>query len=86
MGAAQRLLLSVSKGFLPSCFSWFVSNHAVLSFSVRKRQLPVKVCPSALQLHMRGKEKSVSVQSKPGQTHVDFKKSKDGFVLLVPAN
>lgn len=53
---------------------------------MRQVQLPVKVCPSALQMHMRGKAKKVTVQSKVGQVHVDFKKSKDGFVLLVPAD
>uniref|UniRef100_A0A8C3GBI3 Myosin IG n=1 Tax=Cyclopterus lumpus TaxID=8103 RepID=A0A8C3GBI3_CYCLU len=37
-------------------------------------------------LHMRGKPKSVTVETKPGQTGADFKKSRDGFVLLVPAN
>uniref|UniRef100_A0AAQ4PU35 Myosin IG n=1 Tax=Gasterosteus aculeatus aculeatus TaxID=481459 RepID=A0AAQ4PU35_GASAC len=53
---------------------------------IRRVQLPVKVCPSALQLHMRGKPKSVTVETKPGQTSADFKKRPDGFVLLVPAN
>ncbi|XP_074543225.1 unconventional myosin-Ig isoform X2 [Halichoeres trimaculatus] len=53
---------------------------------IRKVQFPVKVCRSALQLHMRGKPKSVTVETKPGQTIADFKKARDGFVLLVPAN
>ncbi|XP_034400540.1 unconventional myosin-Ig isoform X2 [Cyclopterus lumpus] len=53
---------------------------------IRKVHFPVKVCRSALQLHMRGKPKSVTVETKPGQTGADFKKSRDGFVLLVPAN
>ncbi|XP_008284029.1 unconventional myosin-Ig [Stegastes partitus] len=53
---------------------------------VRKSSFPVKVCRSALQLHMRGKPKSVTVETKAGQTNTDFKKSRDGFVLLVPAN
>lgn len=57
-----------------------------VSFSVRKVQFPVKVCCSAVQLHMRGKPKSVTVETKPGQTNADFKKSRDGFILLVPAN
>ncbi|XP_003969276.2 unconventional myosin-Ig isoform X1 [Takifugu rubripes] len=52
---------------------------------IRKVQFPVKVCCSAVQLHMRGKVKNVTVQTKPEQIHLDFKKSKDGFVLLVPA-
>uniref|UniRef100_A0A3Q3BGH5 Myosin IG n=1 Tax=Kryptolebias marmoratus TaxID=37003 RepID=A0A3Q3BGH5_KRYMA len=51
---------------------------------IRKAQLPVKVCGSALQLHMRGKPKSVTVETKPGQGAADFKKSRDGFILLVP--
>ncbi|XP_037549432.1 unconventional myosin-Ig [Nematolebias whitei] len=51
---------------------------------VRKVLFPVKVSCSALQLHMRGKPKSVTVETKPGQTAADFKKSQDGFVLLVP--
>ncbi|TNN39338.1 hypothetical protein EYF80_050508 [Liparis tanakae] len=53
------------------------------SYSVRKVALPVKVCRSALQLHMRGKPKSVTVETKAGQSGADFKKSRDGFVLLV---
>ncbi|CAN9503530.1 unnamed protein product [Ophioblennius macclurei] len=53
---------------------------------IKKVQFPVKVCRSALQLHMRGKPKSVTVETRPGQTSSDFKKSRDGFILLVPAN
>nr|XP_046273404.1 unconventional myosin-Ig isoform X2 [Scatophagus argus] len=53
---------------------------------VRKAQFTVKVCCSAVQLHMRGKPKSVTVETKPGQANADFKKSRDGFILLVPAN
>ncbi|XP_072227285.1 unconventional myosin-Ig [Leuresthes tenuis] len=53
---------------------------------IRKTSFPVTVCRSALKLHMRGKPKSVSVESKPGQAIADFKKSRDGFILLVPAN
>uniref|UniRef100_A0A4W6EGH8 Myosin IG n=1 Tax=Lates calcarifer TaxID=8187 RepID=A0A4W6EGH8_LATCA len=53
---------------------------------IRKVPFPVKVCRSAVQLHMRGKPKSVTVETKPGQTNADFKKSRDGFVLLVPSN
>lgn len=53
---------------------------------IRKVQFPVKVCRSSVQLHMRGKSKSVGVETKPGQTIADFKKSKDGFVLFIPAN
>lgn len=56
------------------------------SSSVRKAQLPVKVCRSAVQLNMRGKPKSVTVETKADQAKADFKKSRDGFVLLVPAN
>lgn len=61
-------------------------SFVVLCFSIRKVQFPVKVCRSAVQLHMRGKVKNVTVQTKPEQIHLDFKKSKDGFVLLIPAN
>ncbi|XP_061657110.1 unconventional myosin-Ig isoform X2 [Syngnathoides biaculeatus] len=53
---------------------------------VRRTPLTVKVCPSAVRLHMRGKPKTVTVETKEGQANADFKKSKDGFVLLVPAN
>ncbi|KAM8840683.1 unconventional myosin-Ig isoform 2-T2 [Spinachia spinachia] len=53
---------------------------------IRRVQFPIKVCRSALQLHMRGKPKSVTVETKPGQTSADFKKSRQGFVLLVPGN
>uniref|UniRef100_A0A8C3AW12 Myosin IG n=1 Tax=Cyclopterus lumpus TaxID=8103 RepID=A0A8C3AW12_CYCLU len=59
---------------------------ALVDHFTRKVHFPVKVCRSALQLHMRGKPKSVTVETKPGQTGADFKKSRDGFVLLVPAN
>ncbi|XP_057684028.1 unconventional myosin-Ig isoform X2 [Corythoichthys intestinalis] len=51
---------------------------------VRKTSLTVKVCPSAIRLQMRGKSKTVTVEAKAGQIIADFKKSKDGFVLLVP--
>ncbi|XP_068188523.1 unconventional myosin-Ig [Antennarius striatus] len=53
---------------------------------IRKDQLPVKVCRSVVQLHMRGKVKSITVETKPGQTNADFKKSRDGFILFVPEN
>ncbi|XP_063755337.1 unconventional myosin-Ig isoform X2 [Eleginops maclovinus] len=53
---------------------------------IRKVPFPVKVCPLAVQLHMRGKPKSVTVESKPGQNNADFKKSRDGFTLFVPTN
>ncbi|KAM9838654.1 unconventional myosin-Ig [Aulostomus maculatus] len=53
---------------------------------VRKAPFAVKVCQSALQLHMRGKPKSVTVETKAGQNNADFKKSRDGFILLVPAH
>ncbi|KAG5842943.1 hypothetical protein ANANG_G00183120 [Anguilla anguilla] len=52
----------------------------------RHAPLQVKVCCSALQLHMRGKSKSVTVEKKPGQTNADFRKTRDGFVLLVPSH
>lgn len=53
---------------------------------IRKVNLPVKVCSSAVQLHMRGKLKSVTVESRADQSRADFKKSRDGYILLVPAN
>lgn len=65
----------------------FLINRQIFVFfsaSIRKSLLPVKVCRSALQLHMRGKPKNVTVETKPGQNVADFKKSKDGFILLVP--
>uniref|UniRef100_A0A673Y230 Myosin IG n=1 Tax=Salmo trutta TaxID=8032 RepID=A0A673Y230_SALTR len=53
---------------------------------VRNTPLPVKVCCSAVQLHMRGKPKSVTVETKAGQAIADFRKSRDGFTLLIPSN
>uniref|UniRef100_A0A4W5RPM6 Myosin IG n=1 Tax=Hucho hucho TaxID=62062 RepID=A0A4W5RPM6_9TELE len=53
---------------------------------VRNTPLPVKVCCSAVQLHMRGKPKSVTVETKAGQANADFRKSRDGFTLLIPSN
>uniref|UniRef100_A0A673Y290 Myosin IG n=1 Tax=Salmo trutta TaxID=8032 RepID=A0A673Y290_SALTR len=52
----------------------------------RNTPLPVKVCCSAVQLHMRGKPKSVTVETKAGQAIADFRKSRDGFTLLIPSN
>lgn len=63
-----------------------IQKCVFVSFRIRKVPFPVKVCRSAVQLHMRGKPKSVTVETKPGQTNADFKKSRDGFVLLVPSN
>ncbi|KAL4629353.1 unconventional myosin-Ig-like [Arapaima gigas] len=53
---------------------------------VRCTQLPVTVRSSALQLHMRGKPKSVTVETKPSLPTADFRKSRTGFTLLLPAN
>ncbi|XP_059206016.1 unconventional myosin-Ig [Centropristis striata] len=53
---------------------------------IRKTHFPVKVSRSTVQLHMRGKPKNVTVETKPGQTNADFKKSRDGFILFVPGN
>ncbi|XP_053717632.1 unconventional myosin-Ig isoform X2 [Synchiropus splendidus] len=53
---------------------------------VRKSQFDVKVCRNTVQLNMRGKPKRVTMDTKPGLTSTDFKKSKDGFVLLIPAS
>uniref|UniRef100_A0A8C8JDH1 Myosin IG n=1 Tax=Oncorhynchus tshawytscha TaxID=74940 RepID=A0A8C8JDH1_ONCTS len=52
----------------------------------RNTPLLVKVCCSAIQLHMRGKPKSVTVETKAGQANADFRKSRDGFTLLIPSN
>ncbi|KAM6959502.1 unconventional myosin-Ig [Aplochiton taeniatus] len=53
---------------------------------VRKTPLSVKVCCSSVQLHMRGKPKSVTVETKAGQASADFRKRGDGFVLLLPSD
>lgn len=53
---------------------------------VRNAPLPVKVCCSAVQLHMRGKPKRVTLETKAGQAHADFRKNRDGFTLLIPSN
>ncbi|CAM4634107.1 unnamed protein product [Leuciscus chuanchicus] len=51
---------------------------------VKNTPLPVKVCSSAVQVHMSAKPKSITVETKPGQTIADFKKSRTGFTLLLP--
>ncbi|XP_016113278.1 unconventional myosin-Ig-like [Sinocyclocheilus grahami] len=51
---------------------------------VKNTPLPVKVCSTGLQVHMSGKPKSIIVETKPGQTVADFKKSRTGFTLLLP--
>lgn len=53
---------------------------------VRKVPLPVKVCRGSVQLHMRGRAKAVSVETRATVNTADFKKTKDGFILLCPAN
>uniref|UniRef100_A0A8C6TSW5 Myosin IG n=1 Tax=Neogobius melanostomus TaxID=47308 RepID=A0A8C6TSW5_9GOBI len=53
---------------------------------VRKVPLPVNVCRGSVQLHMRGRAKSVSVETRATVNMADFKKSKDGFILLHPAS
>ncbi|XP_072303357.1 unconventional myosin-Id-like [Eucyclogobius newberryi] len=53
---------------------------------VRETPLPVKVCGSSLQLHMRGKPKTVTVETRASANMADFKKTRDGFVLVAPAN
>ncbi|KAJ3609240.1 hypothetical protein NHX12_023764 [Muraenolepis orangiensis] len=52
---------------------------------VKQVPFPVKVC-STVQFHKRGKQKSVTVETRAGQTIAQFKKSKQGFVLLLPAD
>lgn len=51
---------------------------------VKSTPLPVKVCSTGLQVQMGGKPKSITVETKPGQTISDFKKSRTGFTLLLP--
>uniref|UniRef100_A0A673I6U6 Unconventional myosin-Ig-like n=1 Tax=Sinocyclocheilus rhinocerous TaxID=307959 RepID=A0A673I6U6_9TELE len=51
---------------------------------VKNTPLPVKVCSTVFQVHMSGKPKSITVETKPGQTAADFKKSRTGFTLLLP--
>ncbi|KAI4892993.1 hypothetical protein NFI96_015866 [Prochilodus magdalenae] len=51
---------------------------------VRNVELPVRVCPTGLLVHMGGKPKNVTVETKPGQNTADFKKSRGGFTLLLP--
>ncbi|KAG7457786.1 hypothetical protein MATL_G00230970 [Megalops atlanticus] len=53
---------------------------------VTNAPLEVKVCNGALKLYMRGKPKSVTVENKPGQAAADFRKTRDGFILLLPAH
>ncbi|MBN3300746.1 MYO1G protein, partial [Amia calva] len=53
---------------------------------VKHKPLQVTVRSTGLQLHMRGKPKSVTVETKIGQPTADFRKSSQGFVLLLPAN
>ncbi|KAJ8334900.1 hypothetical protein SKAU_G00405390 [Synaphobranchus kaupii] len=64
-------------GSQPEELSFFLERHAPLQ---------VKVCNSALLLHMRGKSKSVTVEKRPGQANADFRKTRDGFVLLLPSH
>ncbi|XP_006635813.2 unconventional myosin-Ig isoform X1 [Lepisosteus oculatus] len=53
---------------------------------VKQKPLQVNVRSSVIQLHMRGKQKTVTVESKSGgQSIADFRKSRDGFTLLLPA-
>ncbi|TRY93055.1 hypothetical protein DNTS_023831 [Danionella cerebrum] len=52
---------------------------------VRNSPLPVRVCSTGVRVHMSGKAKIITVESKPGQTLADFKKSRAGFTLLLPS-
>ncbi|CAL8299038.1 unnamed protein product [Lota lota] len=63
-----------------------VGNLADHFTRVKQVPFPVKVCCSAVQFHMRGKPKFVTVETRAGQSIADFKKSKDGFIVLLPAN
>ncbi|XP_027033689.1 unconventional myosin-Ig isoform X1 [Tachysurus fulvidraco] len=51
---------------------------------VRNTPLTVNVCSSDVHVHLSGKAKSVTVETRNGQTTVDFKKSRSGFTLLLP--
>ncbi|XP_046700385.1 unconventional myosin-Ig [Silurus meridionalis] len=50
---------------------------------VRNTPLTVKVS-SDIQVHLSKKVKDVTVETRPGQTTVDFKKSRSGFTLVLP--
>ncbi|MBN3291319.1 MYO1D protein, partial [Polypterus senegalus] len=50
-----------------------------------KKPLQVAVRPSAIPLHMRGKQRTVSVEKRSGQRQSEFSKSRGGgFILRVP--
>ncbi|XP_062865654.1 unconventional myosin-Ig [Trichomycterus rosablanca] len=51
---------------------------------VRKTPLNVNVCSAGLQVHISGKPKTVTVETRAGQTVSDFKKTRAGFTLLLP--
>ncbi|KAI2652635.1 Unconventional myosin-Ig [Labeo rohita] len=64
-------------------YKWLSDGNGIGS-RVKNTPLPVKVCSTSLQVHMSGKPKSITVETKPGQTVADFKKSRTGFTLLLP--
>ncbi|MGH0118472.1 UNVERIFIED_CONTAM: hypothetical protein FKN15_054324 [Acipenser sinensis] len=51
-----------------------------------KTPLQVTVQRSAIQFHMRGKQKCVSVETKIGHNQPDFRKRRGGFTLYLPGN
>ncbi|XP_042566556.1 LOW QUALITY PROTEIN: unconventional myosin-Ig [Clupea harengus] len=52
---------------------------------VRNTDLPVKVSQRGLSVYMSGKQKNITIETKPGQVTADFRKSRGGFTLLLPA-
>ncbi|XP_041104086.1 unconventional myosin-Ig isoform X2 [Polyodon spathula] len=55
-------------------------------FKRLKTPLQVTVQRSAIQFHMRGQQKCVSVETKIGHNQPDFRKSRGGFTLYLPGN
>ncbi|XP_033856554.3 unconventional myosin-Ig-like [Acipenser ruthenus] len=55
-------------------------------FKRLKTPLQVTVQRSAIQCHMRGRQKCVTVETKIGHNRPDFCKSRDGFTLYLPGN
>uniref|UniRef100_A0AAY4DPU0 Myosin IG n=1 Tax=Denticeps clupeoides TaxID=299321 RepID=A0AAY4DPU0_9TELE len=52
----------------------------------RNTPLPVKVSSMGLSLHMSGKPKTVTIETKAGLVSADFRKSRAGFTLLLPSH
>ncbi|XP_043921948.1 unconventional myosin-Id-like [Protopterus annectens] len=52
-------------------------------FREKKKNFNVNIS-DCVQLKMRGKNKTISVEIKPGQAHPDFRKNRIGFTLYLP--